>query len=413
MNDLRRDINNVFAKQQEQLGDAAGAGSRMLRAATAQRRVNRQLLRSVAGVALVLVAASAIGVSIVIRGLHPKNVVTTHPSPTPVATAAPTPVPTPMSQPLQVPSSIPVILYHDPGAFDQIDGITWDGSARGRVGVNPEAGNGILPNPPGTLWATTHDVRDRTGAVVTTLPGNTKGFPGTWADDGRHVCSMVAENPFGQPGGKPTTLQVSLLGQSPRNVAQVGRAYEQARIGVAACSVEKDRAVVVQSGGQGVGTAQFWVVQLSTGRILWTRPYTLDGTTTVDIRASRDGQYIAEVKYTCCPGTASATTIYGPTGEVLGHVSGRVEGFSWDGSLAVQMADYAGPVAVIRWRDGTVLWTGPSGAAFQDALPEPGGQRIAVSVGDPERPQTGGFPFRHVYVVGPDGQAVKLLTDVM
>jgi len=58
MNDLRRDINEVFAKQQGQLGDAAGTGNRMLRAATAGRRPNRQLWPSVAGVALVLVAVT-------------------------------------------------------------------------------------------------------------------------------------------------------------------------------------------------------------------------------------------------------------------------------------------------------------------------------------------------------------------
>jgi hypothetical protein len=46
-------------------------------------------------------------------------------------------------------------------------------------------------------------------------------------------------------------------------------------------------------------------------------------------------------------------------------------------------------------------------------MPEPGGQRIAVSVSDPQHPQTGGFPLRNVYVVGPNGQAVELLTDVM
>jgi len=52
MNDLRRDINEVFAKQQAQLGDAAGTSNQMLRAATAGRRVNRQLWPSVAGVAV-------------------------------------------------------------------------------------------------------------------------------------------------------------------------------------------------------------------------------------------------------------------------------------------------------------------------------------------------------------------------
>jgi len=147
MNDLRRDINEVFAKQQGQLGDVAGAGNRMLRAATAGRRSNRQLWSSVAGVALVLVAASAIGVSVVIRQMHPQNVVTTHPSPTPIAT----PTPTPMSQPLSVPSKTPVILFRDPLNDQQLDGITWDGSARGRVTVSPDVAMGFTQNPAGMV----------------------------------------------------------------------------------------------------------------------------------------------------------------------------------------------------------------------------------------------------------------------
>lgn len=413
MNDLRREINEVFASQQSQLGDVSQTSNRMLHTATGARRVNRQLWASVAGVALVLVAAAAVGTAVVIRGLNPKGVVAPHPSPTPIATPTATPAPTPMSQPLQVPTTTPVILFHDPANFDQIDGVTWDGSVQGRLGVNPEAGNGILPNPSGTLWATTHDVRDRAGAIVATLAGNTKGFPGTWADDGRHYCSMASKSPLGQAGGVPTTLQITVVGQAPKNIRQVGTAYEQTSIGVAACSIEKDRAVIVQSGGQGMSTAQFWVIQLSSGRIVWTRSYPVDGFNTIDIRPSRDGQYIAEVKYTCCPATASTTTVYGPAGGVLGHVAGRVEAFSWDGSLAVQMADYGGPVSIINWRSGTMVWKGPSDGGYVDAMPEPGGQRIAVSVRDPQHPQTGGFPPRNVYVVGPDGRAVELLTDVM
>jgi hypothetical protein len=405
MNDLRREINEVFANQQTQMGDVSQTSNRMLRTAIGGRRVNRQLWPSVAGVALVLVAAVAVGTAVVIRGLNPKGVIAPHPSPTPIATPAPTPVATPMAQPLNVPAGTPVILYHDPANFDQIDGTTWDGSAKGRLGVNPEAGNGILPNPAGTLWATTRDIRDRTGQVVATLAGNTKGFPGTWADDGQHICSMVSESPFGQPGGKPTTLQVSVLGKAPRNVVQVGRVYEQTSAGVAACSIEKDRAVAVQS--TSIGTAvQFWVVQLSTGRILWTRP------STGEIRSSRDGQYIAEITNGQAGGSPT-TTIYGPTGAVLGHVAGRVEAFSWDGSLAVQMADYSGPVSIIRWRDGSVVWKGPSEAGYSEALAEPGGQRIAVSLRDPQHPQTSGFPPVDIYVVSPDGQAVGLLTNVM
>src|SRR5207249_10078055 len=129
----------------------AGAGNRMLRAATAGRRINRQLWPSVAGVALVLVAAAAIGVSIVVRGLHPRNVVTNHPSPTPIAT----PAPTPMSQLLQVPSSTPVILFRDPVNNQQLDGVTWDGSARGRVGTNADGAMALTQNPAGTMYGWT------------------------------------------------------------------------------------------------------------------------------------------------------------------------------------------------------------------------------------------------------------------
>ena len=59
-----------------------------------------------------------------------------------------------------------------------------------------------------------------------------------------------------------------------------------------------------------------------------------------------------------------------------------------------------------------MLWSGPRDGSYVDALPKPGGQRIAVSVSDPQHPQTGGFQPRNVYVVGPDGQAVQLLTNV-
>jgi hypothetical protein len=413
MNDLRREINEVFASQQAQMGDVSQTGYRMLRVATGGRRVNRQLWPSVAGVALVLVAAAAVGTAVVIRGLNAKTVVTHHPSPTPIATPAPTLLPTPMAQPLNVPASTPVILYHDPADFQQIDGITWDGSARGRVGVNPGVGIGIEPNPAGTLWATVRDIRDRTGAVVATLTSTTKGFPGPWADDGRHYCSMISKSALPPAGGEPTTLQITAVGQAPRNVVQVGTAYQQSSTGIGACSIEKDRAVVIQPGGQGIGTRQYWVVQLSTGRILWTRTTPFDGQTTSEVSASRDAQYIAVATYQCCPATAASTTIYGPNGTVVGHVTGRVEAFSWDGSLAVQMATYGSQVSVINWRSGTVVWKGPSDAGYYEAIPEPGGQRIAVSLRDPQHPQTGGYPPRNVYVIGPDGQALELLKDVM
>src|SRR5205823_15035549 len=139
---------------------------------------------------------------------------------------------------------------------------------------------------------------------------NTKGFSGTWADDGRHYCSMVSKSAQPPAGGEPATLQLTAVGQAPKNVAQVGRMADQAGSGVASCSIERDRAVVADYGSAG-NTVQFWVVQLSTGRILWTRSYTGQDVSSFDIRPSRDGQYITEIIYNHSTGK-SPTTIYGP-----------------------------------------------------------------------------------------------------
>src|SRR5207249_311906 len=86
--------------------------------------------------------AATLGVSVIIRQMHPQKVVTSHPSPTPIAT----PAPSPMSQLLQVPASTPVILFRDPLNDQQLDGVTWDGSARGRVGTNPDVAMGFTQN---------------------------------------------------------------------------------------------------------------------------------------------------------------------------------------------------------------------------------------------------------------------------
>lgn len=327
------------------------------------------------------------------------------PSAQATSTAAPSPSPTPLAQRLQVPLTTPVILFHDPVLFDQIDGTTWDGSHMGRVGTNAVPGSGIVANPAGIFYATAADIRDRAGQVVASLGPNHKGFGGTWADDERHSCQSVGRSAVPPQSGEPATLQLAAPGSAPRTIAQVGTVSQQTSVGAAACSVLGDRAVVVQSGGQGIGTRQFWVVQLSTGRILWTKSYASDAAV-VTIVASRDGRYVAEVR--SATGQASSTVVYGPTGSTVTLLVGAINGFSWDGALAV-VSSTEGSVSVIRWQDGSHVWGAPQGQTFFATLGEPGGQHLAVALRTPEYQQ---FPLVDLYVVAPDGQAMPLLQKV-
>src|SRR2546425_7587721 len=232
----------------------------------------------------------------------------------PMASPSANASPTPLAQPLHVPLTTPVILFHDPVNPDQVDGITWDGTASGRVASGAKLG--FSPNPAGTLYATLdRAIYDRSGQLVGSYGGNMKGF-GTWADDEHHYCQMVGKSATPPASGEPATLQVGAPGETTRTIVQVGTVGLQATIALAACSVLSDRAIVVQSGGQGIGARQLWVVQLSTGHTLWTRSYLTDSTSVVTIVASRDGQYITEAHSRA--GQTPATTVYSPRGSGLG-----------------------------------------------------------------------------------------------
>ncbi len=406
MDKFRRDIHGVFARQQSGLGNSAGASDRLLRQALVPPQVRRHFVPQLAAALATLLVGAAIAYTVVImRGhLHSQNPVThLTPSATPKASATPVAAPTALALPLDVPPSTPVIIYFDPVNPEQADGVTWDGSRHGRIGGFGGQVFGLIQNPAGTLYSTFQDIRDRRGQVVAPVVRNSKPF-GLWSDDGRQYCQVVSASSLPPAGGEPATLRLVTLEGRVHNVAQVGTMYQQSGAGIAACSVEGDRAVVTQSTSIGT-TLKFWVVQLSTGRILWSgAPAGASGNGSLGI--SRDGQFVAE---NGSPGTSS--TIYGPTGAVVGHVAGTVEGFSWDGTLAVVAQD-GGATSVVRWRDGTVVWSAPAGTLFSDMLPEAGGSKVAVAVQTPGHPQTGGFPIVDVYAVSPDGTALQILANV-
>jgi hypothetical protein len=321
-------------------------------------------------------------------------------SATPVANPSVTPAtsvsPTPLTRVLNVPDATPIITFGDPANHDQVDGMTWDGKLAGVLPNQERIGSG---NPANNLFAGQTDIRDRSGALIASGTFGAKFFGGTWADDEVHFCQMV---PFDNPGdgGVPTTLQLVAVGQAPRDVAHLGTLYNQTSVGVAACSVLADRAVVVQYTPMG-SSVQYWVVRISTGQILWSRK----PMPSVNVIASRDAMYVAE-NVSGGGGAAIRSTVYGPDGTVVAHFTQWIETFSWDGTLAVADTGYGtGPVEVISWRDGSVIWSAPPGYGLLRAKPQPDGTEFAIWVAPSSQFQQQS-PTGALYVIGSTGKMI-------
>jgi len=403
MDELRRDVNEAFDKAQADIGDLGGVRERMVRTALAARsKPKDHRMQLAAGFAAILIAALAIATFTYLRAGQLTN----------GGPPRPVPSPTPLTQPLNVPNSTPVIRYHDLARFEQIDAMTWDGK---HFGTAPSGGDGFrFTNPAANLFATATKITDRDGRVTST--GQFGVDTGAWADDGTSLCQMA---PVYGPADNtvPSTLQLVKLGLQPRNVVQVGSVLDYPR--VIACGVRGDRAVVVKVGLHGIVTG-YWVVELSTGKIVWTRKF--EGQTALllgNVAASPDGQYVAENTQD----QGGSATIYGRDGSVLARLPGiRVEAFSWDGSLVVtdRGIGSGGPVRLVRWHDGTVVWTGPSGEGFylQRVLPEPDGTSLAIGIGDPafpmqeNDPTTFGYTPVDLYLITADGHVILQVNDI-
>jgi hypothetical protein len=370
MSRLRDDVRNAFERDQLALGDVGDARHRLMQNALASREVPAtRRLQWAAGIAAVVIGAILIATFVFAKaGSHSQPVPASTPSPRASVS------PTALTNTLAVSDSTPLILYSDPAKAGQVDGITWDGKSSGKL-ANQQLG-GFVGNPQNNLFADASSIIDRSGNVVMSGTVGAKAFMGTWADDGRNICEMV---PFTTTGGAgvATTLRLVTVGQGARDVAHFGTLHEQTFVRVAACSTIADRAVIVQSGGQGMGTVGVWVVQLSTGKLIWTHGYDVQ-TTNVGVVASRDGMYVAENLDVSGP---AGSTVYGPDGKAITRLASSVELFSWDGTLAVVDSGYGStPVDVISWRVGTVMWSCPAAFGLSRAEYEPGGPDLALWV---------------------------------
>lgn len=349
-------------------------------------------LAALAGV--VLIAGVAIATTALLNG-------GAKPHTTPRASA------TPASRGMTVSDSTPVIMIADPSALETV-AVTWDGKQGGTF--PPSINSGFIANPAATLFASASGVRDRSGKLLAQGNFGGKFFSGTWADDEEHFCLMwPLDNPGA--GGIATTLKLidARSGVAAQDTVHIGTLYNQTYVNVATCSLEFDRAVVVQSAGQGIGTAQYWVVQLSTGKILWTRkPFEGNGLPPIQIVSSRDGRTIAESQ-------GQSSTLYGSDGAQIIHLDGAVQMFSWDGTAALTDTGTGnGPARIVRVSDGSPVWSGPSGSGFYVSrfVPQPNGDRFAVGIHNPAYPNYANLPGQDVYIVTSDGRLVAEFKDI-
>lgn len=381
-----------------------GMRSRILSSLPADDRVGRAPKRGtfpmarrtefVAAIAAVVIAALVVGSFVYVRAITRTHTVVPNPSPSGNPQQPPN-----VTQPLNVDPNTPVLLFNDWGNKSQVNGMTWDGRVGKLVDV-PKSGqysqSGAASNPAGTLFVAFPNILDRTGKVVATLtgspytdPGVGAYFVGTWADDNLHYCQVIPI--FGGGRDVPGTLQLTTPGGTPRNVVQIGLQSAGARVlTVSVCSVQGDRAVVIQADPSPVTypapLLQYWVVKLSTGQILWTRDLRGKGITSAV--ASRDGRYVAEIEPT------GATTIYGGSGSAVGHVSGDVQTFSWDGSLVLVVAS-GGQASVVRWSESRAIWSVPADDGLGAFQTQPGGTNLAIVTINSV-----------LYVVAPSGRVV-------
>jgi WD40 repeat protein len=299
-------------------------------------------------------------------------------------------------------------VFHDAVDPAQLDAVTWDATRAGRLDGLP-AGQAAVANPTGSRFITPHGVVDRHGKAASPLAVTGKQLP-IWADDGRTMCRTTPE--LGTASGTPAYLETADINGGWRRVGQYGAVHEQSGIVVAACSVLNDRAVVVERSGQGLSVNQLWIVQLSSGRVIWSRSYQGAGSGVTDITASRDGSYVAEGATTCCPRAPYKTTVFGPAGSVVrtfeGHAGGyATNAFSWDGTrMVLASGTDESTVTVVDVQSGAAVWTAPAGLKVAGTTAEPavGGRLALILNGSGASAGSDGFvPPGDLYLVEASG----------
>src|SRR5438128_1486082 len=139
-----RRLRSLRDRDQATIGEVGDARHRLMRDALAAREHVSHRAQWAAGIAAVLIAAIVITTFALIRGVG-------RPHATPAAS------PTATAQNLSVSDSTPILVIRESSSYQQIDAITWDGKAAGKL---PFDAGGYSPNPAANLFASGGTIRD-------------------------------------------------------------------------------------------------------------------------------------------------------------------------------------------------------------------------------------------------------------
>lgn len=377
MDELRPEIRAAFDREQAGLAPSAALRRNLVEAVAAQPRPRRsfQWVAVAAAVLLaILVVAGLMSTRLLARHA---NVNSPHASPTPVGDYGPPP------------TGVNLLYVHDPNHATWLIAYDWTGRPRGTVKLDqPLPSVQMAPDGQSFISAPaakggTPQFFDRLGQGVAT-PGTARYTGGAWADDNRHFCSVAQD-----PNTLVYTLFTQLAGEAPHQVAVVAQDPNvgQTGIGVAACSITNDQAILVRT--TVYSPSELWVIKVSTGKVL--SHHTYAGDAVASVVSSADALYVAESSSKSSAllmSNPAASTVYRRVSDwAVVWTRPATEGalaFSGDGSLAlVSITPLVGGqpsnLAVIDLRTGKEIWHDQGTTPFGWFIAKPGGTDFALS----------------------------------
>jgi hypothetical protein len=295
---------------------------------------------------------------------------------------APTPAPQAATLGSQGPAAPTFLLPHAGGGPGPLRRIDWTGRAIGSV-VVPASAAGVAVSPDGALLAVRAagdpgtDVLDASGRVV----ARPDAF-GAWSSDGAHVaCALVA----GAAGLQVVTLDLRDPARPRRSAVPVeglGGASDGWTLG--GCAAGSGRLVAFHEPTPPV-VDEAAVIVVGTGRVISTVSYD-DGLPPVAPVLSTDARLLAEND----PELRAASIRDLASGEVVGHVTGLVTGFSGDARLVLTDGELGSPTpgsraALVDWGWNRTVWAGAGHAV--PLASRPGGEELALALTtDPAAP---------------------------